>query len=205
MRGRGYFEDKVPTPNGDIALEHQKTALLVQMGRNPPLNVPMVPPPERKRQAQPPAGWQRTIEGYGYEKLISQTHTIHTIEKRVLRGTVIANHAILSLYTYRKDVGTLSELQDKERTLEAKLSGYVTSDPEYHMVAEKLYETKEKIRAIKKDEVADVEVDIKLEDWYSGDLQGDDYVEWSEKFMEKSLLEAEQVMKQYAPKQEIKL
>ncbi len=191
LRGRGYFEEKTPTPEGDIALQHQKNARLAQMKKEPPLNVPMVFKEERK-QVNPPAGWQKTLEGFVYEKLISQVHTIDEIIKKVLKGNVIANHATLELYIYRKDVGTLSELQDKERVLEAKLSGYVTSDPEYHTVAEKLYETKEKIRETKQDIGADTEKETLLEDWYSGDLGSDEHIEWQEKFMGKALLEAEQ-------------
>ena len=142
LRGRGYFEDKIPTPAGDIAPEHQKAAVRAQAGTA--LNVPMVFR-EEKKQVNPPAGWQKTLEGFVYEKLISQTHTIDSIIKKVLKGSVIANHAIFQLYIYTKDVGTFSELQDKERTLEAKLSGYVTGDPEFGVIAQKLYETKEQL------------------------------------------------------------
>lgn len=174
------------------------------MDRNPPLNVPMVFQ-EQKRIVSPPAGWSKTLEGFVYEKLISQQHTIDSIIKKVLKGSMIANHATLTLFTFTKDIGELSELQDKERTLEAKLSSYVTGDPEYHEVAGKLYETKEKIKAIKQDSGADVEVDVKLEDWYSGDIGEDAYVDWQEAFMGKALIEAEQVKSNNPQVQEINM
>ena len=204
MRGRGYFEAKTATVNGDIALQHQKDAILAQMRKEPPLNVPMVFK-EEQRHANPPAGWQKTLEGFIYEKLISQQHTIDSIIKKVLKGSLISNHGLLSLYVYTKDVGELSELQDKKRILESTLTGYITIDPEYHVVSQKIWETHEKIENLKKDlGTDDTETDTLLEEWYSGDLNTNEHVEWEEGFMQKALLEAEQIIKT-APKQEIKL
>lgn len=204
LRGRGYFEEKTQTRDGEIAINHRDAAIRAQASNA--INIPFIPPAQR-RTVSPPAGWQKTLEGFVYEKLISQVHTIDTIEKKVLRGNVVSNHGALELYIYRKDTGTLTVLQDKERTLEAKLSSYVTGDPEYHEVAEKLYETKQKIREIKQDVGLDTEKDMLIEEWFSGDLNTSntsEYIEWQEKFMEKALIEAEQVMKQQ-PKEEIKL
>lgn len=192
LRGRGFFEEKIPTAEGDIAVIHQRNAMLAQMKKEPPLNVPMNPPPAQKKQANLPAGWQKTIEGYSYEKVVSQEHTIDSIIKKVLKGSVISNHAIIALYTYKKEVGTLLELEKIERLLEAKLDNLVTSDPEYYITAKALWETKEKIRAIKQDVGADPETKPLLEDWYSGDPDTDEHIEWQENFMQKALIEAEQ-------------
>lgn len=200
LRGRGYFEEKTATRDGDVALEHQKAAIKSQAGNA--INIPFVPPPERKRIASAPAGWQRTIEGYLYEKLILQQNTIDSIIKKVLKGSVIANHAILEIYTYRRDTGALSELQDKERTLEARRVGYVSGDPEDAEIAKQLVGIKTKIKEIKHDVGVDTEKETVSEVWFSGDLGSDDHTEWQEKFMQKALLEAEQVRE---PKQEIKL
>lgn len=193
-KGKGWPERKqlIVTKKGieDKAPKHHDVAIKKEADNG--LNIPMKPAKKRRHIA---AGWQETLEGYTYEKGLSPVNTIDIIIKKVLKGSVIANHAIIELYTYRKDVGALTELQDKERTLEAKLSGYVMADPEYPEIAQKLYEVESEIRAIKQDIGAEMETETLLEDWYLGDIGSEEHIDWQEKFMQKALIEAERAQR----------
>jgi len=183
----GWYEQRQKTPGGDDkAPEHVIAATKAAISSMAPLKVPMVVT-DRKPDMIVPPGWMRTDTGYVFEKTINEEHTIDNYIKWIIKGEMKGNHASLVLWVYDKDITQLSELQEKTSILEAKLTSYVPSDPEYITVANELHDKLYKVRELKKELQPRVFNEIKLEETYhdTGYEEGR-FEKWQSEFMAKA-------------------
>jgi len=183
----GWYEQRQKTPGGDDkAPEHVIAATKAAISSMAPLKVPMVVT-DRKPDVTVPPGWMRTDTGYVFEKTINEEHTIDNYIKWIIKGEMKGNHASLVLWVYDKDITRLSELQEKTSILEAKLTSYVPSDPEYITVANELHDKLYKVRELKKELQPRVFNEIKLEETYhdTGYEEGR-FEKWQSEFMAKA-------------------
>ncbi|MDD5454017.1 MAG: hypothetical protein PHW62_00755 [Candidatus Ratteibacteria bacterium] len=183
----GWFEGKQKDARGDEkAPEHVIAATKGAINQMAPLKVPMVTI-DRKPDVTVAPGWNKTDNGYVFEKTLNEIHTIDNYIKWIIKGELKGNHASLVLWVYDKDITQLSELQEKAGILEAKLASFVVSDPEYICVANELHDILYKVKELKKELQPEVFDEIKLEETYHdvGYEEGR-FEKWQSEFMSKA-------------------
>lgn len=191
INGQGWRESQQATPDGMVAVDHRAAAIRAQMQKDPqPISIPMILPPTPKQEIKIPAGWTEGADRtYNFEKETFEKHTTDNIITKIARGKVTENHAILSEYTYDKDISELSEMQDKSALLEARMMGYTISDPEYVVCVNKAHDARHRIAQIKKDIKAKIYPELILEEYFKGERSTDGHIKWKENFMEKCIAE----------------
>jgi len=202
----GWFEGKQRNVEGeDKAPEHVIAATKAAMSQMAPLKIPIVPI-DRPAEVTVASGWSRTETGFTFEKTVREEHKIDNYLKYILKGEIKGNHGVLTLWIFDKDVSELNGLMEKSAILEAKLTSYVPSDPEYICVANGLHETLYQIRTMKKEILPDVFNEIKLEDFYqdTGFEEGR-FEKWQSEFMAKANEETERTTAELNKKDPIKL
>ncbi len=183
----GWYEGKQKDARGDEkAPEHVIAATKAAISQMAPLKVPMITT-DRKPDVTVAPGWNKTDNGYVFEKTLNEVHTIDNYVKWIIKGELKGNHASLVLWVYDKDITQLSELQEKTSILEAKLASFVPSDPEYITIANELHDKLYEVRELKKELQPEVFNDIKLEETYhdTGYEEGR-FEKWQSEFMAKA-------------------
>lgn len=184
---QGWYEEKQKTSKGeDKAPEHVIAATKAAISQMAPLKVPIIPLGQKSDVTVAP-GWMKTEMGYIFEKVIKEEHTIDNYIKWILKGELKGNHGTLVLWVYDKDISQLSELQEKAGILDAKLTSYVPSDPEFITCANELHDVLFEVKQLKKELQPEVFNEIKLEETYhdTGYEEGR-FEKWQSEFMTKA-------------------
>lgn len=199
----GWYEEKQKDARGDEkAPDHVIAATKAAISQMAPLKVPIITT-DRKPDVTVAPGWNKTDNGYVFEKTLNEVHTIDNYIKWIIKGEIKGNHASLVLWVYDKNITQLSELQEKAGILDAKLSSFVVSDPEYVTIGSSLHQILYEIKEMKKELQPEVFNEIKLQDTYhdTGYEEGR-FEKWQSEFMAKAnnkVTEVEGELKQRDP------
>lgn len=185
-KSTGWYEQKSPTRDGDIAVDHRDAALRAQLEKSKMLNVPMISP-SIKQDFKLPEGWIEGVDSiYTYMKEVMQHHDYDSTVEKVIEGKVTESYGILQLITYTRYLNNLRVLQEKEIVLSSRLAGLVVSDPEFPEVAKQLNTVKNDIAWARDEIEPEKNIELLLEDNWGRELEEAEMQKTQLEFMNKS-------------------
>lgn len=194
--GQGWYEEKQPTKDGDVAILHQISALKKQLDSTArtPIQANLPIPPPQKQSISPIHPWSKNADNvYSLQTVISQKANPFSTTVDMVKGRLTNNKGIITLHHYEKNTSEIVSLSEKLKTLEDKAQGYVYTDHAFLSIIEQMQKTKDRMKELSEQTPADESISTVLEKYFSGEPNSESCDQFKTQFMQDSIKEIERL------------